>query len=498
MTTVGRVVTPRLKIAWNGSTYVDETVNLISARGSTKLVAPGSAIMSPRGIVDQMTLSLYNRNETSTGRRYSPLNTAGALYSSLTGGGSYHRPVQFDVSIDGGAYARIFTGVIKIPQEGTPTLKNEATVDIDCRSVDEDLLQLKMSTDILTFAAQIDHSVDEAQLIADVLEDTAVGLSPSDYILDSGLFSIPFMWLDDESALEELWQLAAATGGRLYADPDGKIVYENMQSWLFNSSSTETFTRASFDALRLKYDDSNLYSSITVEASPRKVGTTATLWEPDEQIIVPASGTRVVTAKLKQPAYSITEVTCNARTAAGASLTADLSLSHADYAQRVEITLTNANATYAAILSGLAVIGLPVDGAPTLEETATSTAAFWVGRKARSRSIRGNVYIQSRAQAKALAEFLRDTQEAPKLTYSMSNVAGVAARRLGARVTINDTVTMSASRDAFVTGITWTMTDKGYRQTIDAIDAANIFKYASSDYFILNTSTLNGGKRVFY
>ena len=47
-------------------------------------------------------------------------------------------------------------------------------------------------------------------------------------------------------------------------------------------------------------------------------------------------------------------------------------------------------------------------------------------------------------------------------------------------------------------GDLWTVSRQGYRQTIDAIDAAAIFKYAGTDYFILDTSTLNGGKRVFY
>ena len=61
--TVGRLVTPRLQIAWDGANYIDETSNLQTARGELKLTAPGSAIMSPRGIVDRMTLTLYNRKD---------------------------------------------------------------------------------------------------------------------------------------------------------------------------------------------------------------------------------------------------------------------------------------------------------------------------------------------------------------------------------------------------------------------------------------------------
>lgn len=498
MATVGRVVTPRLLIAWDGTNYVDETVNLLTARGDTKLVAPGSAIMSPRGTVDRMILNLYNRDGGASGRRYSALNTASPLYSYTANGGAYHRPVQLDVDIDGGGYQRVFTGIIKIPQEGVPTGRNEATVDIDCRSVDENLLQLKLSTTIASLKSNIDNGATESQLIEQVLTHSSVGLSAGDYTLDSGLFDIPFFWMDDESVLEELWQLAAAAGGRLYADPDGKIVYENMQHWLAHSASTETFTRANYDALTVRYDDSGLYSRVSVEASPRRLDTMATLWEPDELIIVPAGGSRVITAKLKQPAYSIGGVTCQARTAAGLNLTADLTIAHTDYAQRVEITLSNANTTYAAIIEGLVIAGVPVTGAPTLDETATSTTGFWSIRSPRERSARGNVYVQSRAQAKALAEFLRDTQETPKLVYTLSGVPGLASRRLGARITINDTISMSAARDAYTTAISWSIGKDGYRQTIEAIDAANVFKYAAADYFIVGTSTLNGGDRVFY
>ena len=104
----------------------------------------------------------------------------------------------------------------------------------------------------------------------------------------------------------------------------------------------------------------------------------------------------------------------------------------------VELTFVNANSTYAARLYKLQVQGRPVVGAPILEEQRTSTAAFWAARTKRNRSLRSNVYIQSRAHAGAIAEFLRDTQELPRLFYNVSGLQGRALRTLGERLRIID------------------------------------------------------------
>jgi hypothetical protein len=224
------------------------------------------------------------------------------------------------------------------------------------------------------------------------------------------------------------------------------------------------------------------------------------LWEPDELIQVPAGGTQTVTAKLKQPAYSINAITYQAHAAGGTDMTADVTLTPVPtyYAQHIDITFTNANATYAATIDTLQITGVSAFGDPTVEEKATSTNAFWSTRTARSRSVRGNAYIQSRAQARALAEFLTDTQELPKLEYVLTNVPGDPARELGDYITINDDLVMSTARTAYITAISWTLGNQGYKQTITAIDAANVFKYTPTDYFTIGTDTLGGGKRVFY
>jgi hypothetical protein len=498
MAVTGRLVTPRLYISWDGSTPVDETANLISARGEMKLVAPGSAVMSPRGIVDTMTLTLLNRKDVSTGRRFSPLNTAGPLYANITGGGAYHRPVTFEVKIDAGSFVKVFTGVIKIPREGVPTATGEATITIECRSVDEQLLNLKVSTSQTKFVENNTDGVTEAEIITQWLTHADVDWDIADTQIDSGMFIIPWAWLDDESVLEEIWTLAAASGGRVYANPEGKIVYENATHWLQHSTPSETLTRDKYRDLKYRYDDGDLFSDVTVEASPRAPDDAIVMWTPENEEMVPAGATVTIVARLKYPAYTIAGVSYEGVTLGGNNITSDVSCTYVAYAQRVELTFTNANATYAARLYKLQVNGQPVVGAPMLEEKRSSEAAFWTTRTKRNRSLRSNVYIQTRPHAAAIAEFLRDTHETPTLFYSITGTQGIPTRRLGDLITINDSETMSATRNAYVIGIQWAYSQTGFAQDLEAVDSASIYQHTLSEFFVINTDTMGSAKLLFY
>ena len=102
-----------------------------------------SGITSPRGTVDQCTLTLDNRDGRF--RR----STLPPLYGSIQRGGAYHAPMYLRVSVDGGSnYARVFTGVIKIPTDAPPFPGTAGQVTVDCRSRDEILLNKRQSTPI--------------------------------------------------------------------------------------------------------------------------------------------------------------------------------------------------------------------------------------------------------------------------------------------------------------------------------------------------------------
>ena len=504
---MAREIKYQLYIAWDGTTYVDESSRFIRANGEIRYAPIEESISTGRGIVDIMTVTLDNATS-----RYSPMNTAGALYTYIQDGKAYHAPVYLNVSIDDGAsYFRLFTGVIKIPKEKAPTMKEGATVEIDCRSRDELLMQKRLSTTLANFRTYHDSGYTESSLMAAWL--VQAGFSSGDYTLDAGTQRIDWAWLDDESPLEEMWSLAAACGGRFFADNTGEFVYENVGHWLTatrSATSQETLTESGWQRLTPEYDDKELYNVVTVEASPRVIAAQDILWEPDETIYIPADSTKKVVARMRQPAYYIADAVYGASSGGGTNLTSDISIAQVNYAQRVELTITNANVLYGAYLRPLQILGQAVGGAPTQEETRTSaehgnnSAFFTSVRGGRTRSIRGNVYIQFRDQAGALAEMLINRLEWPRLSFKVNGVPGIE-RYLGDRITIDDSSIMSAPIEVLIVGINWRLSkDSGYAHDIDAIDASNLYPFATTTpgYFRIGTNELGAADpqngRVFY
>ena len=491
MATVGRAIAARFWVAWDGSNYVSEAANLLSATGQCRYSAWGSGSLTGRGVTDQMTVTLANSDG-----RYSPLNTGSAIYANISGGGAYHRPCYFEVSVNGGgAYTRVFTGVIKIPKEQGSAFGSMPTVTIDCRSLDELYLNKRVSTTQSTFLALNAAGATEADIITQWLSDA--GIASTD--VDDGLVSIPWAWMDDESPIEDMWALAAAAGGRFYASADGIFKYENAQHLLFSphSVSQQTYTQADYKKLLVWYDDADLYSDVTIEVSGRIVEGTDVLWEPEEDVFIPAGATKTLTAQFRYPAYSIDAVNFAAASSGGKDLTASVTVTDATYyAQRAEIEITNASA-YGAYLDDVNITGRPIIGGPRQDETAAVVASFWSGRALRNRRIGGNAYVQTAAHGQMMAQMLRDWLDTPKLMFRLENALGVAGRRLGDRITINDSSVMASSVDAFVTAVSFTYTNKGWFQTIEAVEAASLFPYAAAEYFVIGTHTI-GSKVVFY
>ena len=173
----------------------------------------------------------------------------------------------------------------------------------------------------------------------------------------------------------------------------------------------------------------------------------------------------------------------------------------------MEISITNA-ATEAVTLHPFNLSGVALTGGPTQEETRTSAAngsnsTWWTSRgTTRSKAIRGNAYIQTRAQAGTLAHFLLRRSEAPRLTYKLKGCPGKSSRRCGDLVTINDTAIMSSARTAFITAINWRLTANGFTQDIECLDSANYAPYMSEGYFVLGVNKLGASgtltARIWY
>lgn len=489
----------RLYVAWDMTNYIDESARLIEATGEMQLAPIEEAITGGRGIVDSMTLNLSNHDN-----RYSPLYTSSPLFSYLQNANAYHAPCYLEISIDSGSnYYRIFTGVIKLPKITSPTMQATGTVEIECRSRDELLLQRRLSTPQSDFVASAGYN--ERQIIN--LWLTQAGVSGSDMLLDAGLFSIAFAWMDDESVLEELWNVAAACGGRFYANPDGKFVYENAAHWLTSPRSTasqETLNEASYDTIVPAYADGELYDVVTVESSARYIAPRDVLWEPDEDVVVPANASKKVTARLRQAAWNIDSISYTAVTAGGTNINSSVSISSVQYAQRVELTITNSHATHAAYLRPLRITGQSIDGAPSAEESRNSTdhgsnAAFFASRGSRTKSVRAGVYVQSKAHAGAVANFLLRRYEIPRLNYSITNAVGNPQRRLGDRITLYDTRIANGAKDAILTSNRWSLSSGGFNQDLELMDAGQLYPYhPSPGYAVIGSDVMGSSKKVFF
>jgi len=495
----GRVVGAKFWVDWdfNGS-YTEETTYLISATGDMRLVPPGAGLVNASGIISQMTVRLRNASG-----RYSPQRTDGALYADIRDGKSYHAPCYLEVTINGGSnYYRVFTGVLKLPEERTLSARDGPVVTFDARSMEEKFLQVRASVYQSTFAGQHELGYTESDYINTWLQ--TVGVAAGDITRDTGMFVVPWAWLDDESGIEECWRIAAACGGRLYADPDGEFVYENIAHWQTAARSTTTqlaITRDSMDSFELRLADADLYNIVTVEAAPRAPGKMDVIWEPDDLPLVQPNATVTIAARFDAAAYAISGVQFEAADDGGNSQTANVTVTPTYYAQRADLVVVNSSDVRVRLYP-LRIVGQPLVGGPEIEERRTSAAdgsneAFFTSRGGRTLSVRGNAYIQTRAHAATLAQFLLDRCEFPRLTAYAGGCAGTPALRLGDRVTVTDAPTMSSTFTGYVTAINWTMDKDGFRQDLEILQASQLYPN-DNNYFVLGTHTFSSNRYVFY
>jgi hypothetical protein len=512
------VIRAQIEVDWDGDgVYADETARFILARGEHRLTNPADPVSgAARGIIDRCTLLLHNPDG-----RYSPLNTSSPLAGHIADGGAYHKDVRINVSTDNGStYTTLFRGVIKWPAEQIATSQLGPAVEFECRSRDELLLQQRISSLQADLARARAEGWSADRHIAAWLEDAgfvdgvdfvsqsyaaANGVSAT---LDRDILAVPWVWVDDASVLEAIWQLAAACGGSFYADhtAEGRFRYENAAHWLRNPHDTSqaTLDKDAYVNVRPLYDDRELYREVRVDFTARSVGRPAVIWRQTAAVVVPAGETVRVLARLDAPAAvvetPVAGVDFAAVSPAGADLSGSIGVGVTAYAQRVELTFTNHHAGAAANLTNLQLrgqLGEPVAGGVS----AASGAPFWTSRTGRTRAVT-NPAVQSPAQAAFLASLLIDRQEDPRLLWRVEGVRGVPGRRLGDRVTVRDPATMSSGREGFITGLYWTLGRLGFRQDYDVIDASGLYAY--DDYFIIGQHKLGAPGsssepgRVFY
>jgi hypothetical protein len=480
----------KVEVCWDGVHWTDESDYLISHTGTLRLNAPGADLIQP-GDVDTATIRLKNPDG-----RYSVNRTDGPLYAYIGGpakmtGVAIRLSQGFTYRINGTptpVYVTIFTGVIYEPTE-TPA---DGTVSLSCKDIGWVYLQQKKATTI--------HPNVSASGWIDYLASIA-GMAHEDRTLDPSIFKIPWCWLDDESIVDEMWKAAQSEGGRVWFDQLGKLRYEGPAHWLTppHTVSQWTFDESTYQTPQYQANPDDLATEIVVEWSGRLAGVASDIYNLDTFKIVKPGETITWEARYTQPAVetftpkALTDYWGS--TPGGKNLTPSLVVTLSEvYAQHCTVTLTNNHPSMTATLSFFRLRGYPLMGGPSEQEKKQADPKPLPYD--RSRSVRGNMYLQTLGQAKALNAFLVDRFKTLIPVWQISGVPGVPQLELGDRVTFKDAKSVTGEREGYVIEVGWDATTGSFNQNIKIIDAAALYPY--DDFFIIGVTALGQYGRVWY
>jgi hypothetical protein len=497
-------------VDWAGddSFSFDETSYVSSAMGNEEMANPEESVSAGSGFASEMTVTLFN-----PGRRFSPsaspLLASGGIREHIQNGKFYGKRVRFKVAIDGDSEL-LFQGRIKSITENARTVGSFGTVTLKCASDDAFLINRKLNTPASDTKTFYDTGKDEGELIARTL--TLAGLSDgTDFVsqangnvnktIDRGLFTIPWYWLESDSPIEDCWKLASACGGRFYFNTtDGKYYYKNAQFLGFPpaSVSQEAISESNCDAVGPVYTDKELYKTVKVTAKAREIGDSKVLWEPEEVIRILPGETVVFNAKLSVPIYQFVELKVVATNTGGFLISDDIVVNSATYfTQNVSFSLTNTG-QYHAFLRTFQLIGRAIEGGQSIVYDSPSLdTAYWSGRQGKERKVADNPYIQTLAQAEAIADILAHRQGYYNEEFEVDGYRGTKLLRVGWRVTLlNDS--LAINKEAIITSLSWRADSTGFTQDFKALAGNNLYHYTPDSYFKIGTHSANSSKRLFY
>ncbi len=482
----------RVKVNWNDSYYVTETEFVVSHSGALRVGLPGEELVMA-GDVGEATVILDN----STGR-FSWRDVNCPLYPHIGGAsGMFGKSIIIEQGLVVGQgdtgpivqYVIIFTGIIFDWDESLAP----RTVTLTCRDVGAKYLQHRISSVLLT-----DHRTDQLLTCYAAL----LGIPDGERVLDVSSFQIPYSWLDDESGLEEMWEVAQAEGGRCYFDGLGKLHFESVSHWVSHTTAVWELTGDDYQAYGPDFNPETLATKIIVEWSGRQLGAVTVLYNLEEVKVVRPCETVEFEARLNQPMYQLVPLESGTDykfvSAGGIDLgdSVNITLPVANcYCQRCTVRITNNHSSLAAQVIFLQIRGYPLSGAPAEQTEATPTIP--PVEFERVRTVRGNMYLQTLTQAQALARYLaaRHAQIVP--LWMLQEVPGIPHLELSDRVQFWALPTMTYAQAGYVTEIQWRCTvQDGFRQTLHLMDAAALYSY--TDYFVVGQTALGAVGRCWY
>lgn len=500
----GQYLVTYLEVAWDGNeavtdargaaAWTDETAYLVKHSGTLRIDPPGVKLVAA-GETGQLSVTLDN-----TADRYSWHNAASPLYAYISGAaGLAGKPIRLwqgfttndpkDVGVLP-EWVCIFTGIVA----GWRPDVTAATVELDCRDWGYKYLQDKRST-------VVSYDQPPATWITSVATNAGITIGA----LDLGIYAIPFCWLDDESAVEEIWQTAEADGGLCYFDQRGQLHFENALHWPGHTTSLWTVADGAAQRVDADLDLDAVATQVVVEWSARGKAPDEPLYTLDRLRTIMPGATETWTARFQYAATRIVTPDAAdpyndyaAQAAGGRDLTGDLTVTLSDVcAQQATVSVHNTATAQAAILNFLQIRGTPLVGGPTEQETVDATPAPFTYK--RLRSVRDNIYLQTQAQGQALAQLLAVRCRRIRPRWKLYGLTGVPQLELGDRVTFYDTHALGSgvSADGLVVEMRWrgSATD-GFVQDWVLLGLDDLSAY--TDYFIIGVDTLGTTARAYY
>lgn len=487
-----RVTCVELRVAWGRTSWptdwasqsTDETARLLDFGMQRNLsVDPlqmGDA--RPAGL----TVTLDNRDQ-----RYSAFNTSSAITSSILGSTTtagaitvtypklYGSPVRLRVgyydTTNGNELVTIFSGYIDDPQRDTFGVSGDR-LTLTCLDRGVELVDKRHSTTMRT-----NRRAD--QWIGTVLD--VLGVSST---LDTGTFTIPYVWMDDETLWQECMDTAQADGGWFFVDELGVATFKAATWWATDSDSTNvqaTITTANIQDVGNSVDWRMLATGVIFEYTPRIPGGEQDLYRSQDVLIIPP-GEKAIDVRFSYPADAgdLPKPTWTAITSGGRRLN-DVYLTFSDTsAQRTTLNFTN-NSGETAFIPPFVIRGRAVMGpaAKTVEYNPTGLAPF-----DKIMRVSGGPYVQTEAQANMLKVLYGDRMRYPRMTYTIGGFKALPWLQLGDRVQVNVTAPYTSTRDVILTGISLAWQPGGpLLQTLTGVDVLGLYEY--DNYFVIGTDS---------
>lgn len=477
--------------------WTDESAHVRSLRGDAQAVNwRRSPAAIGCGVADVVYVTLDNPECTTpySGRRFSPSNANGALYSKIGDGDIAMKRCIVEMGYYDGATPerlRQITGYIV----DCPENYGAKTVELEVRDRGADCVNTRRSTALYTGTTAKAYL---ETLVALLGKDAVSG---GDQVFDEGLVILPYAWLDDDDIWKEIHRVAEAQGGRFSFDKDGDLhfhdgahfVQPQTDSWDDPTQSQFTFSVDDFRTCNPRYDPDTVFNHIVVQYYPRYVAVSQTIYNSSEVIVVPPGETTTVTAEFRYPVSSIStpeeETDYVAVNAGGTDISSDISINMTSYATQAELEITNGNSDYAAYLVKLELRGTPVISVQANKyEVSDATSITARGRRTLPVS---SPYVQSYRQAQMLGDFLLSRFKDPVQIITLGGVRGVPWLEVGDRVTVQETGNLGINEDYFIARSQWSCWPGPYQMTLTLMRAADL--YPISDYFLLGTSKYGTG-----